>query len=116
MPTRPTGPTGLPPQTRIDRSPPHDRVRRTSGQSLDRAPNGLEHQEIRPDRTPLLDGIVETPNTLSHSAFQVQITNLISSKCRILPISLCSRIFRRAVGVDNFALDNACYLLSGQSS
>jgi hypothetical protein len=56
MPTRPAGPTGLPPQTRIDRSPPHDRVRRTSGQSLDRAPNGLEHQEIRPDRTPLPDG------------------------------------------------------------
>jgi hypothetical protein len=26
------------------------------GQSLDRAPNGLEHQEARPDRTPLPDG------------------------------------------------------------
>jgi len=58
MPTRPAGPTGLPPQTRIDQSPPHDRVHRTSGPSRDRAPNGLEHRDIRPDRTPLPDGIV----------------------------------------------------------
>src|SRR5690242_906707 len=63
IPTRPAGPTGLPPQTQIDRSPPHDRVRRTSGQSLDRAPNGLEHPEIRPDRTPLPDITVPSRTT-----------------------------------------------------
>ena len=66
IPTRPAGPTGLPAQTRIDRSPPHARVRRTNGPSLDRAPNGLEHPEIRPDRTPLPDITVPSRTTDHH--------------------------------------------------
>ena len=51
--TRPAGPAGLPPQARIDRGPPDHRVRRPGRQPLDRAPNRLEHQEIRPHRPPL---------------------------------------------------------------
>ena len=50
---RPAGPTRLPPQTRIHRSPPDDRVRRAGRQPLHRTPNRLEHQEIRPNRPPL---------------------------------------------------------------
>ena len=50
---RPAGPAYLSPQTRIDRGPPEHRVRRDGRQSLDRARNRLEHQEIRAHRTPL---------------------------------------------------------------
>ena len=50
---RPGGPTDLPPQTRIHRRPPDHRVRRARRHPLDRTPNRLEHQEIRPDRPPL---------------------------------------------------------------
>jgi hypothetical protein len=34
------GPPGLPPQSRVDRGPPDDRVRRPSRQPLDRTPTG----------------------------------------------------------------------------
>ena len=50
---RPTGPPDLPPHPRLHRSPPERRVRRHGRIALDRAPNWLEHQEIRPHCTPL---------------------------------------------------------------
>jgi len=53
MSKRPTGATGLSPQARVDRGTPKRRIRCFSGQSLDRAPNRMEHQEIHPDRSPL---------------------------------------------------------------
>ena len=43
----------LPPQPPIHRSAPEHRVRRDGSQPLHRAPNRLEHQEIRPDHPPL---------------------------------------------------------------
>ena len=50
---RPAGPPDLPPHPRIHRGPPDHRVRRDGRQPLDRDPNRLEHQEIRPHRPPL---------------------------------------------------------------
>jgi Transposase DDE domain len=50
---RPAGPTDLPPPARIDRGTPEHRGRRNGRQPLHRAPNRLEHQEIRPHRPPL---------------------------------------------------------------
>jgi hypothetical protein len=49
---RPASPAGLPPQTRLDRSAPDDRVRRPGRQPLDRDHHRLEHQEVRPHRPP----------------------------------------------------------------
>ena len=43
-------PAGLPPQARLHRSAPDDRVRRPGRQPLDRDHDRLEHQEIRPHR------------------------------------------------------------------
>jgi hypothetical protein len=50
---RSAGQAHLPSQTRLDRGPPHDRVRRTGHQPLDREPDRLVHRQVRPDRTPL---------------------------------------------------------------
>ena len=43
----------LPPQARLHRGPPHDRLRRPGRHPLHRAPHRLVHQEIRPHRPPL---------------------------------------------------------------
>jgi hypothetical protein len=50
---RPGCPPDLSPHPRFHRGPPDDRVRRPSRIPLDRTPNRLEHQEIRPQYTPL---------------------------------------------------------------
>ena len=51
----PASPSDLPPHPypRLHRGSPHSRVRRYGGLPLDRAPNWVEHQEIRSHRTPL---------------------------------------------------------------
>ena len=51
--SRPAGPARLPPQARLHRGPPHDRLRRPRRQPLDRGANRLVDQEIRQDRPPL---------------------------------------------------------------
>ena len=50
---RPAGQADLPPQARLHRGPPDDRVRRPRRQPLDRGANRLVDQEVRQDRPPL---------------------------------------------------------------
>ena len=50
---RPAGPADLSPHSRVDRGAPEHRGRSPGCQPLHRAPNRLEHQEIRPHRPPL---------------------------------------------------------------
>ena len=49
----PAGPADLPPQARLHRGPPDDRVRRPRRQPLDRGANRLVDPEVRQDRPPL---------------------------------------------------------------
>ena len=49
----PAGPARLPPQARLHRGPPDDRLRRARRQPLDRSANRLVDQEVRQDRPPL---------------------------------------------------------------
>src|SRR5690606_40907822 len=48
-----SSPADLPPQTRLDRRPPNNRVRRSGHLPLDRADHRLVDQEVRPHRPPL---------------------------------------------------------------
>ena len=50
---RSTRSADLPPQTRLDRGPPHHRVRRPRGQQMARARDRMEHQQARKDPAPL---------------------------------------------------------------
>ena len=50
---RPASPARLPPQARLHRSPPHDRVRRPRGQPLGRGTDRLVNPQIREDSPPL---------------------------------------------------------------
>jgi hypothetical protein len=49
----PAGQAHLPPQTRLHRSPPHDRLRRPRRHPVDRSANRLVDQEVRQDCPPL---------------------------------------------------------------
>ena len=53
---RSAGPAGLPPQARLDRSPPDHRPGSAGGQPLDRAPDRLDHPQVRQDSPPLPHG------------------------------------------------------------
>jgi hypothetical protein len=46
--TRPAGPADLPPQTRLDRRAPDHRVRRPGRVQVDRGPDRMVDQEVRP--------------------------------------------------------------------
>jgi hypothetical protein len=52
---RPAGPAGLPPQTRLDRSPSGHCVRRPDRQPPDRTPDRLVNPQVRQGRPPLPD-------------------------------------------------------------
>jgi hypothetical protein len=50
---RPASPADLPPQARLHRGPPHDRLRRPRRHPVDRSANRLVDPEVRPHRPPL---------------------------------------------------------------
>ena len=50
---RPSRSADLPPQTRLDRSSPYDRVHRARGQQMARVRDRMEHQQAREDPAPI---------------------------------------------------------------